>query len=133
MIEERDRDVKVEILESVFERWVAENGVGVEGKGKGKEREGEEADWTLDHEPPMSEEAFNECVAFFFRFGDGQADPSSFAGWSIKYGTLSSRECSLVSTPRDPVGATLLEMRREQFWASSNRRTRRWVLDLEWE
>lgn len=62
LVEERDRDVKVEILESVFERWVAEEAaVGVEGKGKGKEKEVEEV-FTLDHEPPMSEVAFNEEV-----------------------------------------------------------------------
>lgn len=59
LVEERDRDVKVEILESVFERWIAEE-VAPEGKGKGKEKEDEF--WTLDHEPPMTEEAFNEYV-----------------------------------------------------------------------
>lgn len=58
-MEERDRDVKVEILESVFERWVAEEAAVAEGTGKGKGRAAEEI-LTLDHEPPMSEEAFNE-------------------------------------------------------------------------
>ncbi|ORY52830.1 phosphatidylinositol 3 and 4-kinase-domain-containing protein [Leucosporidium creatinivorum] len=62
LVEERDRESKVEILESVCERWEGGQVAG-EGKGKGKEmlKEDEQA-WTLDHEPPMSEETFEGLV-----------------------------------------------------------------------
>ncbi|SGZ30410.1 BQ5605_C048g12353 [Microbotryum silenes-dioicae] len=54
-IQRRDRKVAVPILASVFGR----DGVGSEDKGKGKS----ERDWeTLDHEPPLSDEAFNDLV-----------------------------------------------------------------------
>ncbi|SCZ87958.1 BZ3500_MvSof-1268-A1-R1_Chr2-1g04091 [Microbotryum saponariae] len=54
-IQRRDRKLAVPILASVFGR----DGVGSEDEGKAQS----EGDWeTLDHEPPLSDEAFNELV-----------------------------------------------------------------------
>lgn len=52
-IDQRDREQVVEILASVFEVWESP-------AGKGKEKEVQEEVMTLDHEPPLSHEAFEE-------------------------------------------------------------------------
>lgn len=62
---DRDRDVKVEIMASVFEVWSdGADGVigGGNGKGKGKEVWVEEEIKTLDHQEPMSREVFDGYV-----------------------------------------------------------------------
>lgn len=57
VIEDRDRDLKVDIMASVFEVWVKKDDGDL--KGKGKELNENEMMMTLDHLDPMSRETFD--------------------------------------------------------------------------
>lgn len=56
-VEERDREKAVEIMASVFEVYEPPPS---QGKGKEKELDEDQRVMTLDHEPPMTREAFDE-------------------------------------------------------------------------